>query len=203
MAVSIESIPQATPPPPVSLPESVWRFSVDEYHKMIEAGVLKEDDPVELLEGILVTKMAKNPPHSLVTQLTRDALARLVLLGWFINAQEPITLADSEPEPDIAVVRGERREYAGHHPSAQDTTLVIEVADTSLSRDRGLKKRMYAAAGIPTYWIINLVEQQIEVYTDPSGADYFQRQDYGLSAEVPVIIGGQEVGHLIVREVMP
>jgi len=202
MAVSIESIPQA-PPPPVSLPESVWRMSVEQYHKMIQAGILTEDDPVELLEGILVTKMAKNPPHSLVTQLTRDALARLVLLGWFINAQEPITLADSEPEPDIAVVRGERREYAGHHPSAQDTTLVIEVADTSLSRDRGLKKRMYAAAGIPTYWIINLIEQQIEVYTDPSGSDYFQRQDYGLSAEVPVAIGGQEVGHLVVRELLP
>jgi Uma2 family endonuclease len=203
MAVSIESIPQAVSMPPVLLPESVWRISVEQYHQMIDAGILTDDDPVELLEGILVTKMPKKPPHSLVTQLTRDALARLILLGWCINVQEPITLADSEPEPDVVVVRGERRQYADHHPGAQDTALVIEVSDTTLSRDRGLKKRMYAAASIPTYWVINLVERQIEVYTEPSGSDYFQRQDYGLAAEVPVVIEGQEIGRLAVREILP
>jgi Uma2 family endonuclease len=203
MTVSIESIPQAVSIPPVLLPESVWRISVEQYHQMISAGILTEDDPVELLAGILVTKLPKKPPHSLVTQLTREALAQIISPDWYVDAQEPITLADSEPEPDVAIVRGERREYADHHPGAQDTALVIEVSDTTLSRDRGLKKRMYAAAGIPTYWIINLIEQQTEVYTGPSGSDYFQRQDYGLAAEVPVVIEGQEIGRLAVREILP
>lgn len=203
MAVAIESIPQNPTPPPILLPESVWRMSVEQYHQMIDAGILTDDDSVELLEGILVTKMSKNPPHRLATQLAREALARIIIRDWYVDAQEPITLADSEPEPDVSVVRGERRQYADHHPGAQDIAMVVEVADATLQRDRRLKKCIYAMAGIPIYWIINLIEQQIEVYTDPSGSDYFQREDFGPDAEVPVVIGGQEIGRLAVREILP
>ncbi|MDQ3009112.1 MAG: Uma2 family endonuclease [Acidobacteriota bacterium] len=201
MAVSTQTVPQTISPPLTS--EFIWRLSVEQYHKMIVADILTEDDPIELLEGILVTKMPKNPPHSLVTQLVRDALARLISLGWCVNAQEPITLVDSEPEPDVAVVRGERRHYAKRHPGAQETALVVEVAHTTLSRDRGLKKRVYATAGVPTYWIINLKDRRIEVYSEPSGSDYQRRQDYDADAEVPVILDGQEVGRLAVRELLP
>src|SRR5919106_6095054 len=84
--------------------EVIWRFNVDQYHAMIRTGILTEDDPVELLEGWLVTKMPKNPRHGVVTQQTREALARVLPSGWYVNTQEPITTVDSEPEPDIAVV---------------------------------------------------------------------------------------------------
>src|SRR6266851_3947866 len=84
----------------------IWRFSVDQYHAIIRAGILTEDDPVELLEGWLVTKMPKNPRHRVVTRLIREALENLGAPGWYVDTQEPLTTADSEPEPDVMVVRG-------------------------------------------------------------------------------------------------
>ena len=185
----------------------IWRLSVDQYHAMIQAGILTEDDPVELLEGWLVTKMSKNPKHRVVTQLVREAIAQLLPSGWYVDAQEPVTTQDSEPEPDVAVVRGNRRQYFDRHPGPQDIALVVEVADSSLQRDRTLKKRIYAAAGISLYWIVNLLANQIEVYSDPSGPheqpDYRQQQNYGLEDAVPIIIDGQEVSRLAVKDLLP
>lgn len=95
----------------------IWRLTVDQYHHMIQTGILTSDDPVELLEGWLVTKIPKTRRHSLVTQLTREALANAVPDGWFVDAQEPITTADSKPEPDVMIVRGKRRDYVEGHPA--------------------------------------------------------------------------------------
>lgn len=92
----------------------IWRLTVEQYHQMIDAGILTEDDSVELLEGWLITKMPKKPSHSVATELTQDALMTVLPAGWFIKVQEPITTADSEPEPDIMVVRGVRRDYTDH-----------------------------------------------------------------------------------------
>lgn len=187
--------------------EPIWPLSVEQYHEMINTGILDEDDPVELLEGLLIPKMPKKPPHSLTTELTREALTPLLPLGWHVKGQEPITTEDSEPEPDVAIIRGARRDYLERHPLPQDVALVIEVSDTTLKRDRGLKKRIYARAGIQVYWIINLPENCIEVYTEPTREaeepDYQRRQDYFPDDEVPVIIEGREVGRLAAREVLP
>ena len=110
-------------------------------------------------------------------------------------------------EPDVAVVRGTEDQYADHHPGARDLGLLVEVSDTTLARDRGSKKQLYAADGVPVYWIVNLLENQVEVYTDPTGpgqqVDYGRRQDYGLSDDVPVLIDGREVGHIAVRDLLP
>jgi Uma2 family endonuclease len=187
--------------------EPIWQLSVGQYRQMVRNGILTDDDPVELLEGLLIPKMPKNPPHRLANELARDALARLVPAGWHINMQEPITTADSEPEPDLAIVRGERRQYGDRHPGAAEIAVVIEVADATLLRDRKLKKRLYARAGIPVYWIINLPENQIEIYTLPSSGaeepDYQWRQDYSSIDEAPLVIDGQEVGRLAALEVLP
>jgi Uma2 family endonuclease len=187
--------------------ERIWQLSVSQYHQMIRGGILTDDDPVELLEGVLVTKMPKNPPHRLANELAREALARLIPAGWHINMQEPITTADSEPEPDLAIILGERRQYRDRHPGAGEIAVVIEVADATLVRDRELKKRLYARAGIPIYWIINLPERQIEIYTLPSSSaeepDYQWRQDYSPTEEAPFVIDGQEIGRLPVLEVLP
>ncbi len=186
---------------------TLWPLSVAQYHAMVRAGVLDEDDPVELLEGCLVYKMPKNPPHSVVTQLVADTLRRLLPTGWHVLVQEPITLGDSEPEPDIAVVRGALRDYLGRHPDPADLALVVEVADSTLRRDRGTKRRIYARAGIGCYWIVNLQERQLEVYTEPSGLArrpaYGTTQVWGEKAEAPVVLAGVTVGYLPVQAVLP
>jgi Uma2 family endonuclease len=188
--------------------DPIWRLSIDQYHQMIRAGILTDDDAVELLEGWLIPKMPKNPPHRLSTQLTREALAARLPAGCYVEDQEPITTEDSEPEPDVAIIRGERRQYLDSHPTPQEVALVVEVSDTTpLQRDRTSKLRLYARAGIPVYWIINLPEHQIEVYTEPTGAveapGYQQRQDFHAAETVPLFIDGREVGQVSVRDLLP
>ncbi len=185
----------------------IFRLSVEQYHEMISSGILTDDDPVELLEGLLVTKMPKNPPHRIASQLTRESLTRSIPAGWHVHAQDPITTDTSEPEPDVSVVRGNTRHYADRHPGPEVTALVVEVAESSLEHDRGRKKRIYARVRIPLYWIINLIDNKIEVYTNPSGStkkpDYRQRRDYGPSDQIPVMIDGKVVARLKVRELLP
>jgi Uma2 family endonuclease len=174
---------------------------------MIRTGILTEDDPVELLEGWLVIKMPQNPPHRAAVRLIQRALEGRVPSNWYVDTQAPITTAHSEPEPDVVVVRGDTRQYLDRHPGPQDLALVIEVADTTLQRDRLLKKALYALAGIPVYWIVNIPERMCEVYTNPSEPgeqpDYRQRQDYGPMDEVPLVIEGVEIGYIAVQELLP
>jgi Uma2 family endonuclease len=116
-------------------------------------------------------------------------------------------LDTSVPEPDGAVVRGKKRDYLRRHPRATDVGLMIEVADTSLRRDRGVKKRIFARNRIPVYWIINLQERKIEVYSEPTGParrpTYRQRRDYAENEEVPLILDGEEVARIPVRDLLP
>ena len=196
------------PPAPAPVPdEPVWRLSVDQYHAMIRAGILTEDDSVELLEGVLIAKMSKNPAHSTAKRLLLQALLRALPAGWFADEQEPITTSDSEPEPDLAVIRGAPRDYRDRHPGPHELALVIEVADASLRRDRGRKKRVYARASVPVYWIVNLVDRQVEVYTVPTGPgddpDYRQRQVFGPTEPLPLVVDGREVGRLTVSDLLP
>jgi Uma2 family endonuclease len=198
-----------SPPPAQSdaIPdEPIYRLSVEQYHAIAGAGILDEDAPVELLEGWLVQKMTKYPPHRAVARRTRRALERLVPEEWSVETQAPITTGDSEPEPDIMVVRAEAAGRQDRHPGPEDVALVVEVAETSLRRDCGTKKRLYARARIPIYWIVNLVQRRVEVYTDPSGPakkpDYRQQHVYGSSDEIPVILDGREIGRIPVREIL-
>lgn len=181
----------------------LFRLGVSQYHAMVEAGILTADDPVELLDGYLVVKMPKNPPHTAATYLARKALERLLPGGWLVHAQEPLTLEGSEPEPDLLVVRGDPRGYLERHPGPGDVALVVEVADTSLGRDRGLKKRLYAAAGIPLYWVLNLVDRRLETFAEPAGDDYRRLEVLGPEAEVAVELDGAELGRLSVRDLLP
>src|SRR5437868_1719456 len=107
------------------------RFSVDEYHRLTELGILTEDDNLELIEGYLVLKMARNPPHDGTIHRALKRLARVLPTGWDVRIQSAITLAESEPEPDLAVVRDDPAGYTTRHPGAADVGLVIEVADST------------------------------------------------------------------------
>jgi Uma2 family endonuclease len=122
-----------------SSPEPVFPLSVEKYHAMIEAGVLTEDDPVELLEGVLVFKMPKKPKHRVALAKLQRALASVLPDGFSLQLQEPVTLLDGEPEPDAAVIRGRAEDYPDRHPGPADTPLIVEVADASIRRDRGIK----------------------------------------------------------------
>jgi Uma2 family endonuclease len=195
----------------VVVPEGTWdslkRFTVAEYHAMIDAGVFAEDEDFELLEGLIVRKMTKHPPHWIATGLLRDALIALGIPGFFVHSQDPVTTSDSEPEPDLALVRGERRDYLAGNPDPLQAPLVIEVADSSLTRDRRWKKRIYARASIPVYWIVNLIDRQVEVFTQPGGnveqPDYAGCQIIPATGHVPVVIDGREVGQIAVQAILP
>ncbi len=188
---------------PVPEPVSPARLSVSQYHAMIASGILTDSDPIELLEGCLITKMPKNPPHSISTGLLLDALLRLLPLGWSLRIQEPITLTESEPEPDAAIVRGARRDYLARHPLPEDIAVVIEVADATLPLDRKWKKRLYAVAGIPVYWVINLQANVIEIYTNPDASGYQAQELFRKTDMVPVIIDGQSYGTIPATDLLP
>src|SRR5260370_19563791 len=146
---------------------SIARFSQARYQKMIEVGILPPEDKVELLENYVVLKMPRNPPHDGTVQLGTEALLPLVPPGWRLRVQLTVVFTDSQPEPDFAVVRGDARTYMARHPGPADVGLLIELADSSLLRDQRDKTRIYARGGIPGYWIINLVDRPVEVYTQP------------------------------------
>ena len=133
---------------------------------MIDAGILHEDEPLELIEGRLVVAEPQNSPHAKAIELTADALRAAFGPGWRIRIQLPIALEpDSEPEPDVSVVAGSPRDDREDHPS--HPALVVEVADTSVRLDRTVKARVYARGGIAEYWIVNLMARVLEVRRRP------------------------------------
>lgn len=143
------------------------RLSRIEYERMIEAGILDEDARIELLEGQLVVREPQGSPHATAIQLTAEALRVAFGPGWSVRVQLPLALDDlSEPEPDVAVVPGAPRDYREAHPSRP--VLVVEVAGASLGLDRTVKAGLYARAGVPDYWIVNLVERVLEVRREPA-----------------------------------
>jgi Uma2 family endonuclease len=180
----------------------LWRLTVNQYHQMITASILTSDDPVELLDGWLVQKMVKNPPHRVATRLIREALESIIPDGWYVETQEPITLTESEPEPDVAIIRGNTRNYLDRHPGASEVALVIEVADATLERDRKLKQQIYARAGISTYWIVNLVSYQLEIYTKPTPEGY-QSQVILSQGSTNVFLDNQMIGSIEVNLLFP
>jgi len=178
------------------------KFTVEQYHKMIRTGVLFEGEEIELLEGYLVNKMPQNPAHSSGVSRIASRLPRRLPEGWFLRSQLPVSLTESEPEPDAAIVRGNDTSYDLRHPSVSDSGIAIEVSDSTLPFDRRDKLRIYATAGIPVYWIVNLVENQIEVYADPQSATYQTRNDFAVGAALPLVLDGVTV-FIPVSELLP
>jgi Uma2 family endonuclease len=201
--MSVGAVPQLPKYGPRS---GFYRLSVAQFHRMIETGVLSEDDKVELLEGYLVPKMPPNPPHSNTVTNAGETFTSHLPSGWRVRREQPVVLADSQPEPDIVLVRGDRTTFRNRHPAPADIGLVGEVADTTLDEDRADKARIYARANLPVYWIINVVDRQVEVYTDPRPNDpvpaYASRTDYRSGDAVPLVLDGKPVAQLPVDELL-
>ena len=187
-------------------PYPVKRFTVDEYHRMIDAGVFADDERFELLEGWIIPKTSRNPPHDALLMLIQRVLFQALPAGWDLRNQSAITTRESEPEPDFVVVRGGARDYFDRHPGPADIALAIEVSESSLGRDRTLKARIYARAGVPKYWIVNVAERCVEVRTDPTGPaespSYRSMVAVGPDGELPLVLDGQEVARIAARDIL-
>jgi Uma2 family endonuclease len=185
----------------------LWRITVKQYHDMIDQGVFANDEKIELLDGVLVKKMGYKPAHQISARKTRDALARSIPKEWDVDYTGPVSTEDSEPEPDIFVFRGKRQDYPTRHPGPDEVGLLVEVSDSSLQRDRGIKMAVYARAGFPFYWIINLRDRVAEVYSQPTASlkspKYRRRQIFGEAEAVPFVIGGKIVAHIPVKDLLP
>ena len=144
------------------------RLTVEEYHRMIEAGILDEDEHVELLEGVIVAMSPHGGPHARCIQWLNRYLVRTLSDAYVVRPQLPLTLRPrNEPEPDLAVVRAE---MASDEPHPASAILAIEVAGSSLRLDRMIKAAVYARHGITEYWIVNVEARVVEVFTDPDTA---------------------------------
>ena len=146
---------------------ALYRWTRHEYARLMDHGFLDEDDPIELLDGLLLVKEPQSSPHRTAVLLVAKALERAFGEGWFVQTQSPIGLDDrSEPEPDVCVVRGSLRDYVDAHPT--HPALIVEVAQSGLRVARGRKATAYARGGIGDYWIVNLVDRVLEVHREPA-----------------------------------
>jgi Uma2 family endonuclease len=180
------------------------RITVDEYERIADSGALDDAERVELIDGYLVTKMPKKPGHSFSTTKTHEGVAARLPAGWSARTQQPVRIpAYDEPEPDVSVVRGTAEDFRQRHPGPAEVGLVVEVSLTTLDLDRGQKLSAYATHGIPVYWIINLVDLQIEGYTGPGPGAYQARADYKPGQAVPIVIDGQHLGDIAVSDILP
>ena len=236
--------------PATALPSQ--QFTVVQYHRMIENGVLGEGDAVELIEGLIVLKgqshetgepilyrfsedqclrmvaaelvteeeafslaeqgvnsdMPRSPTHDSAIDRTDDAVRPLLPPVWRLRIQSAIRITGGEPEPDLGVVRGPAGRYDDHHPGFKEIAILIEVSDSTLVYDRGIKLRAYAAASIPAYWIVNLIDRQVEVNALPKSPRkgtpfYSSRIDYKPGQEFPVVIEGATLGSIAANAILP
>lgn len=170
-------------------PTTFKRFTLNEYHRLAELGFLGENDRVELIRGQIVEMTAKGTAHEVcITKLLRE-LPKLIGDRATLRCQSPLVLpTDSEPEPDLTIVRNRADDYLSSHPKPADTLLVIEISDSSLSYDQEIKLPLYAEAGISNYWIFDLVENHLEVYSEP----YQDLQNFGYGVK-RIILSNQAI----------
>ncbi|WP_026103183.1 Uma2 family endonuclease [Pseudanabaena sp. PCC 6802] len=153
------------------------KWSVDDYHSMIEAGILR-DRHVELLRGEIIEMSPETPIHYATAKRSTKYLEELLSGKADVRFNGPITLSDSEPEPDIAIVRLPESLYSDRHPTPQDIFWIVEVAKTSLKKDLELKAAIYANAGIQEYWVLDLSDKQVIVFRYPQDGKYSEESAF-------------------------
>ncbi len=164
-----------------------YLFAVEQYHRMIDAALLHEDERVELIEGEVLTNMPIGDPHSNCVDLLNFTLNRLAAGRAVIRIQNPVVFAASEPQPDVSVVPYRPGIFRGRKPSAADVSLIIEVADSSLDDDLGRKAGIYADGAIPEYWVIDLAAELVHVHRGPNAnGTWAAVTDHGRGASLTV-----------------
>jgi Uma2 family endonuclease len=154
-------------------PEFVLRWTVKEFHHLAQANILDPDKRTELIAGQILLMAAKGTPHVIALALLADLLKTLLGLQALVRTQDPVQLDDySEPEPDLAIVRGGLLDYLEHHPQPSDVLFIAEVADSTLKRDCEVKDKVYAQAGIPDYWVLDVKKRKLHIYREPTPSGY-------------------------------
>ncbi|MFI5459390.1 MAG: Uma2 family endonuclease [Isosphaerales bacterium] len=198
-----------TPTQPITPPQGpaapafadVYRMDVDEFERI--ADLLKAER-VELIDGFIVERGTMDPPDVLSSEKLRRKLDRMLPDGWFVREDKPVQVHRTyEPLPDLAVVEGDPDTYENRHPAPADVAIVIEISDSTLTRDRGEKQTNYARGGISIYWIVNLIDRQVEVYSGPSADTYSSCITFKPGQSVPVVIDRVEVGQIAVADILP
>lgn len=175
----------------------------DQWVRVWDSGILGDCEDIEFVEGLLLTNSARTPKHDCTLDILAELFRNLLKEGWRPRTLKTVDLDRGQPEPDIAVVLGPASRYASHHPTPSEIAFVIEITDTTLTRDRRLKLPGYARNGIAEYWIVNLVDRVVEVYTSPttppSGEPvYSSKKEYRNGQTIPVFIQEQEIGQIAV-----
>jgi Uma2 family endonuclease len=185
-------------------PSPLYRLTVEQYEAMADSGIFGNRDRVQLINGCLVEEMTQHPPHSVADELCGKALDRLLPAGWSTRGGKPVRIPGlaSMPDPDRSVVRGSIRDYRNRHPGPGDLALVVEVSESSLDEDQKLAE-IYGRAGVPVYWIVNLVDGQVEVYSNPGPSGYQSHEVLAPGHVLSVIVDGVEVGEILVSDILP
>ncbi len=176
------------------------RFTVEEYHRLIEQGFFAADERFELVNGYIVEKMARDPIHDAIIEILDELIRPQLPPGWRMRLQSALTTASGEPEPDIAIVPGSPRDRLTTHPRSSEAALVIEVSNSTLAFDRTEKKRDYALGGTRVYWIVNVPQQQIEIHTQPSGDRYAHSTTVTLGQVAELAIDGDHMVRLAIAD---
>ncbi len=186
------------------LAQGLYRFNVRQFRRMLDDGTIAEDERVELIDGLLVSRARRSRPYILAGNKGLRLLWRMIPAGWHVAKDVPILASDwSRPEPDLAVIRGVVDDYDDREVTADDTALVAEISEANLPADRSDMARVYALAGIPVYWIINLVDGQVEVFSDPRRDGYQSHVILARGHDLPVVIGGVESAWIAVSDLVP
>lgn len=191
-------------PPSPGLAESLYRLTVRQLDAMIEGGAIGEDERVELIEGLLVARSRRTRADIVAGNKGLRILWRMIPPGWHVAKGVPVRISEwSRPEPDLAVIRGVVDDYEEREATADDMALVVEIAGPNLSADRVDMARLYAAAGIPVYWIVNLAEGQVEIFSEPRRDGYQSHQVLARGQDVPVVVAGLEAAWIAVSDLLP
>jgi Uma2 family endonuclease len=198
-----QAAPTTAKPAAADLP--LYRFTVKQYQEAEERGLFGSAR-VELLDGYVVRKGPTGPPHAVSVGRVRRQLEPRLPVGWCVRMQMDVSLSESQPMPDAAVVVGAEDDYATRHPAPAEVALIVEVADSSLQEDRTIKLPIYAADRVLVYWIVNIPERRLEVHTRPVAGKNPRYRDVQLLAEtdsVTVAVGAAVVGPILVADLLP
>jgi Uma2 family endonuclease len=184
-----------------------YLITAEDYARMIECGAIPEGRRVELWEGQLVEKMTKNPPHSTALKKMLAALFPIIPPGWHLAPECPLHLGPhSVPEPDLTIVRGSPDDYLDRDPTPAEVALVIEIADSSVSKDLGPMRSAYAAGVVAAYWVVNLRTRTIEAHADPIGGEkpeYRSIRSFGEAEAIPLVLDVRAIAELPVASLLP
>jgi Uma2 family endonuclease len=201
--MTLPAVP-AQPAGPTRIPSPLYRMTLEQYESLIASGFFAKRDDVHLINGYLVTRMAESPLHGAICEVIRLAIEALLLAMWHTRSEKGLRIPaqSSMPRPDLVIVRGAPRDYLARYPDPADTALVVEVSISSLDEDRAMAD-IYAAGGVPVYWIVNLVDGQVEVFYNPGPSGYQSHEVLAPGHVLRVMIDGVEVGEIPVADILP